>query len=72
MRKPILALGLAALVPALAIHAQSTRERPTSLDKDCGDCHAGAGPRSGRQVPSRSTGFRLRPGQASCRAVTAR
>jgi len=73
MRKPILALGLAALVPALAIHAQSTREQPHgSLDKDCGDCHS-AERWTPVTKPSKfsheSTGFRLEGahGQASCR-----
>ena len=74
MRKPILALGLLALVPVLAIHAQSAKEQPHgNLDKDCGDCHSAerwtpvAKPSKFRHE---STGFRLEGahGQASCRA----
>jgi Zn finger protein HypA/HybF involved in hydrogenase expression len=75
--RPILVLGLVALVPALAIHAQSTREQPHgTLDKDCGECHS---PERWTPVgkPSKfqheSTGFRLEGahGQASCRACHA-
>ena len=73
MRKLLLGLGLALLLPVLALRAQGPREQPHGkLDKDCGDCHS---PERWTPVtrPSKfrheTTGFRLEGahGQAACR-----
>jgi cytochrome c7-like protein len=77
MRRAMLVLGLAVLVPVLALKAQSPREHPHGkLDRDCGECHTAENWKIvGKPAGFRheSTGFKLEGAhaQASCRACHA-